>query len=157
MNGNLVLHLTSSCSSHGPTCRRQHSCHPSPSPVPLPLRSPCLLRLRPCPPFVHPHLVFSDQIPVIYKIYFGQSFFVVYYRFSCVRGFLLLPVSACSCFGLVQKRSSEYNNKTIPSVQFKNFTLSASIFFPVFLLFNVLKLFRVFILSQITSDPYLHD
>ena len=60
---NLILGFTSSCSFHGPTCRRQHSCRPSPSPVLLPRHSPCLPRPRPCLPFAHPRLVFLHRIP----------------------------------------------------------------------------------------------
>ena len=100
---NLILGVTSSCSSHVPTCRRQRSCRPSPSPALLPHRSPCLLRPRPCLLFAHPHLVFLHRIPVE-EIYFRKSLSTgAYYRFSCVRGFLLLPISACSCFGLEQR------------------------------------------------------
>ena len=62
MESNL-LGVTSSCSFHGPTCRRQHSCRPSPSPVLLPRHSPCLPRPRPCLPFAHPRLVFLHRIP----------------------------------------------------------------------------------------------
>ena len=38
----------------------------------------------------------------------------VYYRFSCVGGFLLLPISACSCFSLERGSVSKQNPKTLP-------------------------------------------
>ena len=57
---------------------------------------------------------FSRIRSLLENIYFGKSFFVVYYRLSCVRSFLLLPISACSCFSLERGSVSKQNSKTLP-------------------------------------------
>ena len=138
----LQYNLTLSCSSRGPTCRTRRSCRPS-APARRPPRSPCPPRSPRGPPSSRCRLASSHQSPD-FKEMFKTLVKVVNHLeltgFRVSEIFFSLPSLLAAVLALMKTsiNSKEMSKKATYWSVFE-YTLSASIFFPVFLLFSVLK------------------